>query len=1389
MRRIMAGFLAAWMMLGVLLPNKGYALPSNTEETASSPTETTVPPTEKPVSPTEETVFPSEEPAEESTEPETPPKSAALDALKLQDAEGNEIPLDPSFDPDCFRYEVQLPAAEEITVTLSGPEGIPIYANDALVEDNTCLWDPENRNTLTLRLKGEGTEETSYVLLLAQEEELEELLEEPVLLLAPETALTGSGTQESPYHLTTEADLRLLDTWVTEGDERSKGYFRMENDIAITGTWDGIGDEDTPFTGDFDGGGHQITIPEGGKALFSRTRGAVIHDLKLYGPKIQDYGLVSHYVEDKVEKYYAKFYRVTLVKGTKTLYSGFIGGYASGEDRLLIEDCTVESGVTVGYDRKQSHIGAFAGEFNGYVRNCTSAADVYGVDWVGGLVGNKGQSMGDFEITDCSFSGSVTASGNYAGGIVGGGYAGTGWGLVTAPNARGVVIQNCTGDGIVFGKNGVGGILGAEGCVQQFWDNGVGYIQNNRFTGFVSCTGKYAGGIIGFMQSLNANMVITGNYYENAEDGIGAVAHVDTSAVPNGFRGNTYYYNTSKYVSDGNGGVASYEEEINCVALKQYIELSTIGEATTGSNRAVSKPEMNRADDPLGADKNKLCFTEGSEPPKTYATGMTLEGTPKKNYTQGEALVLDGLTLIVKWSDGTETQVSAESATVSGYNPDTPGKQTVRLRYEGQEVRFTVTVTPKSTDITVSVSILGDTHHSDPTANGGPHGLAKGGLTTWASETLTANTTNTVWDVLQKVAKDANLRMDANSNNQYGTVYISGVNGLSEFDNGKNSGWMYTVNGTHPEVGVSARYLKDGDEIIFHYTDDYTLEEGSDKYNSGTTDTTGSAQKVISLISAIGTVTATDECWQKIDAARKAYNALSDGEKEKVSNYSVLQAAELKYQELQSAGTQEQVKNVEDLIAKIGTVTASSGPAIQAARKAYDALTPAQQKMVGNLKTLEAAEKAYANLAATPEDREKAQAVMNLIKALGKITLNSEKEVQAAREAFDALTDIQKLLVENLDTLETAEAELSMLKTLGKVSEPYISTGEYMEKLGTPSVGAIGGEWMVIGLARSGRTVPGVEDYYQKAVEYVQQSIDPDTGRLHKAKSTDNSRMILALTAIGKDVTNVGGYNLLAGLSDLEFVKYQGNNGPIWALLALDSGNYPVPSGGTTTRQALIDEILSVQTSDGGWAITGDKADSDMTGMALTALAPYYKKDPTVKQAIDKAIARLSEMQDDDGGFSTTYGDGKYIATSESTAQVLTALSALGIDGDTDSRFVKNGSSVVDALLRYYVKGGGFKHIMDGEIDGMGTEQAYYALTAYYRFLSGKTNLYDMTDIIDMGGDVVTVEPTVPAATEPAQAAQTNIPWWIIAVCIFGGVGWGVVIGIVLVPKLNKKKD
>ena len=1144
----------------------------------------------------------------------------------------------------------------------------------------------------------------------------------------------GDGTQNNPYKLRNADDLLELQRLVASGNSFAGINFIVVNDITLPANWEPIGcTKDgssniqnganlNAFSGTIDGNGKTITVPAGEKPLLGYIKGATVKDLNIYGERIAGAGLVNNYTGAGLSGNAITIENVRLLSGTQTLKSGLIAscggnGYAcaSASFVVTIRDCVIESGVIVGYEGNESQIGSFAGRINGTIENCTSSATVKGGSYVGGILGSRDNAMAECVVRNSTFHGTVEATGSYAGGIVGGGYDNQ-----TAPNGACPTILACTVDRTVKGNERVGGIFGGDGYVAQTWDNVVGSISANSFTGKVSGS-KYVGAIIGYRNSLNRYDNISANTYSagcGADKGIGFVKYLDTD-----------YANPTKM-----DGTIVFSTE------------GTTKDCPTVEGCAWRK-DHNRTDDPLGKDADKLCKKIGGSSAEPICYELTVSGSYKTEYNLGEELNLNGIKLTATWTDGTTSTVSLRDVTIGGYDKNTVGSQTVSLSYGAAVAYVTVTVKPVSTKITVSVTIKGDSKHGTTSS---PHGLARGGLTTWASESgVEADTAETVWDVLQRVAKKHNITFTASDNNAYHTVYISAVNGLGEFDNGKNSGWMYTVNGTHPEVGVAAKYLKDGDNIVLHYTDDYDYEEGGNKYGqkpSGSTTTGGG--------STGGTTTGGTTGTSMITTADRNKAAA-----------------------------------VDKLIEKIGTVTKDSGPAIEAARKGYNDLTPTQKRLVNRLKELTDAEKTYAKLTATAEDQKKAQEVMDKIKKIGNVTKDSKQDIRDARKAYDALTDLQKLLVDNYDVLTAAETKFAMLDTLGKVSDPYISTGEYMEKLGTPSVGAIGGEWMVIGLARSGRTVPGVEDYYQKAVEYVQQSIDPDTGRLHKAKSTDNSRMILALTAIGKDVTNVGGYNLLAGLSDLEFVKYQGNNGPIWALLALDSGNYPVPSGGTTTRQALIDEILSVQTSDGGWAISGDKADSDMTGMALTALAPYYKKDPTVKQAIDKAIARLSEMQDDDGGFSTTYGDGKYIATSESTAQVLTALSALGIDGDTDSRFVKNGSSVVDALLRYYVKGGGFKHIMDGEIDGMGTEQAYYALTAYYRFLSGKTNLYDMTDIIDMGGDVVTVEPTVPATTEPAQAAQTSIPWWIIAVCIFGGAGWGVVIGIVLVPKIMKKKD
>ena len=448
--------------------------------------------------------------------------------------------------------------------------------------------------------------------------------------------------------------------------------------------------------------------------------------------------------------------------------------------------------------------------------------------------------------------------------------------------------------------------------------------------------------------------------------------------------------------------------------------------------------------------------------------------------------------------------------------------------------------------------------------------------------------------------------------------------------------------------------------------------------------------------------------------------------------------------------------HVNDAIEKInaiGTVTPDSGDAIAAARSAYDALTDAQKEQVTNADTLTAAEARYTDVVAI-DGAEKA------IDAIGEVTLTSGDAIAAARAAYDALTDSQKAEVSNYNTLLAAEARLAELKDAAAraayAENAYQTTGDLLETLGTPNVGSVGGEWMVIGLARSGRTVP--DGYYENVVKYVQENCDADE-RLDENRATDNARVILALTAIGKDVTNVGGHNLLAGLDEMSYVTYQGINGPIWTLIALDSHDY-APQG-DVTREKLIDAILGAQLPDGGWAMMGKAADTDITAMAMQALAPYYDTNGAVKAAVDKALDALSAMQNDDGTFSTAFS-GK---TSESTAQVIVALTALGINPATDSRFIKNGVNAVDGLCSFYVDGGGFRHIASGDLDGMATEQSYYALAAYYRLLAGQTSLYDMSDVTITPAPVTPDQPTNP---DKPSTGDRGVMLWVAALGVSG---------------------
>lgn len=295
-----------------------------------------------------------------------------------------------------------------------------------------------------------------------------------------------------------------------------------------------------------------------------------------------------------------------------------------------------------------------------------------------------------------------------------------------------------------------------------------------------------------------------------------------------------------------------------------------------------------------------------------------------------------------------------------------------------------------------------------------------------------------------------------------------------------------------------------------------------------------------------------------------------------------------------------------------------------------------------------------------------------------------------------------------------------------KQKDPLAQTAQYLcKETPAPGFASVGGEWLVFALARADAQTP--EGYYETYLQNLESALHEKNGVLSEKKYTEYSRVVLALTALGQDPSDFAGYNLLRPLADYEQVTRQGINGPIFALLALDSRGYTIPDAPEAavqaTRELYVSMLLDAELSGGGWSLGGGAADIDLTAMALQALAKY-RDQSTVEEAVERGTALLASLQDDDGGFSS-WGEG----SCESAAQVLVALTELGISPD-DSRFVKNGKTVTDALLRFSRDGGAFAHTMNGSADAMATEQACYALAALARAERGKTTLYDMTDVM-----------------------------------------------------------
>ena len=290
----------------------------------------------------------------------------------------------------------------------------------------------------------------------------------------------------------------------------------------------------------------------------------------------------------------------------------------------------------------------------------------------------------------------------------------------------------------------------------------------------------------------------------------------------------------------------------------------------------------------------------------------------------------------------------------------------------------------------------------------------------------------------------------------------------------------------------------------------------------------------------------------------------------------------------------------------------------------------------------------------------------------------------------------------------------------------YINTIAHrqMNAVKNPGHNSSGGEWTIMGLARAGKITTAYKNTYKRNLK---KALDSCKGELSKTNYTEYSRTVIALTSMGENPYNFYGYDVISPLAEADYVMKQGLNGAAYALIALNSGEYDVTprsgyEGKVGSREKYKEAMISSALPKGGWALFSKKADVDMTSIAIQALAPYYNKDAKAKEAINDGLKVLSDKQKSNGGFESMGNE-----NCESSAQVLTAISSLGISVK-DKRFVKNKHTVLDGLMKFY-SNGAFKHLENGLVNQMSTDQAFYALVAYRNNLADEPAIFNMKKV------------------------------------------------------------
>lgn len=1192
--------------------------------------------------------------------------------------------------------------------------------------------------------------------------------------------LTGTPAAISWVDIETVDDLLAL-AKATDAETLGKNY-RLKADLNLKDTpFNGIGSAGQPFTGMFDGQGHTIShvtvnAPEGENAgFFNVIKGATIRDLKLVDVEITGKTNVGGLVgsarvqldSSDLSKNVANLIGGCSVSGTVTgtkNVGGLVGlneGKTDPQTLFSIASAVDKCAASVTVNGKEM-TGGLVGKNGGTITKSSSGGTVKGDTTTGGLVGDSSGDIYDSH-TSCTVAGR-----SHTGGFVG---------------FSDGAVKNCYSIGGVSGTDYTGGFAGVISRAENVVSAGQVTIVGTPTQGY---NGGFAGKLYGMVAGLDSQITVK-SVSANCMQPNGPDLPVVGNAID--FSGDAQKEALEKMALRSNA-------EVNAALKKLFPDPVKVMDTVAAANteRAADWWAMDMGAYARAYPDKGVALTEAAKQNYINAAITAIQSAGATDTTYDKAILaltangvdatklyptansstaLNAITLLNKADKST----SAWSApyTLAAYNQaDFTGTQ----NYEQQLVEALLRAQKAdgswdewgTIDTTANVLVglafyAGDSRVKtaiDKAVDYLATQLGESGIYSDAFSGPNANSTAMVIIGLTAVG------VDPEKDARFSRNGLSVVEGLMSFALANNTGFGFTDNISYNDAATEQSFralialtqFRAAGKAFNVY--DFSAGKTEPAYASGTGETEKPPEEPTQGedITVTVTISTPDGTWlSKSVTVKKGSTVYHAFAKALEGSGITAVGAESGYIRSMTKGG-----------VTYGEFT--SGPNSGWLYKVNGRLPslPLTQQAVADkdyvLWYYTSDWKTDPDAGKMGDEEVTAADVIKLIDAIGTVSKNSGNAIAAARTAYNRLPADQRKLVTNYDKLAAAEAAYAEI--LKALREDETQTGDaagwrktHSDMLDTVKTDELtfGSEWLVIALARSGRDVP--DSYYDSVVKAVQSA----KGQLSEKKSTEYARTILALTAIGKDPADVGGYDLLAGLADMDDVTYQGINGAIFALLALDSGKYDVPAtaeGGTqVTRDGLVAYILAQQLSDGGWALSGTSADPDVTAMALQALAPYRTGDETVDAAVDKGVQLLSDMQLADGGYSS-WGT----LNSESCAQVLIALAALGIDPASDSRFVKNGLTVLDALLAYAVSGG-FRHTVDGEADAIATEQALCALTAYARLLDGKTALYDMTDVLggQMPDDADNDTNEQPAKTTPV------VMWIVLGAAAVAGSG------------------